>query len=100
MGAGWAWARSQLRRRRRATAALALLIAVSGAVALTALAGAWRTDTAFDRFLEAADTADVRLQYSSEEPVDDAVMAALRDHPDIAAAVPMYLRPLAPAIDW
>lgn len=90
MGAAWAWARSELRRRRGATAALVLLIGLSGAVVLTALAGARRTDTAFARFLDSAHTADVRLQYSSTEPVDEQVLDALRSHPDIEVAQQIY----------
>lgn len=91
MGAAWAWARSELRRRRGAAVALALLIGVSGAVVLTAAAGARRTESAFARFLESSNTADVQLQYSSDGGVDDQVLEALRRHPDVDAAAPLYL---------
>lgn len=70
--------------------ALALLIGVSSAVVLTATAGARRTETAFDRALDTARTADVRLQYSSEEPVDDQVLQAVRSHPDVVLATRLF----------
>lgn len=54
MTAVWAWARRELHRRRRSAIALVLLLGISGAVALTAAAGARRTGTAFERFLEDA----------------------------------------------
>lgn len=91
MGAAWAWARSELRRRRRATVALALLIGVSGAVVLTAAAGARRTDSAFSRFLESNDSADVQLQYSATNDIDDKVLEALRRHPDVETVAPAYI---------
>lgn len=88
--AGWSWARSELRRRLRSNLALVLLIALSGAVVLTAAAGARRSASAFDRFAEASDVADVQVQYGTEDDVDDDVLGALRAHPDVDEAVPLY----------
>src|SRR5262249_28742191 len=51
MGAVAARARADLRARWAAWLAVALAIGIAGAVALTAAAGARRTDTAYDRFL-------------------------------------------------
>src|SRR5688572_27647893 len=90
MRAGWAWARSELRRRRRADVLLALLIAVTGAVVLTAAAGARRTDTAFERFLTWSRAADVQVQYSTEDDIDDDVRQAFLDHPDVQAVAPLH----------
>jgi hypothetical protein len=86
----WAWARTELRRRRRANVALVLLIAVSGAVVLTTAAGARRTDSAFERFMESSNTADVQVQYSTEADIDQDVEDAFREHPDVEAVAPLY----------
>lgn len=91
MDAGWAWARSELRRRRGAALALVLLIGVSGSVALTAAAGERRTGSAFTRFVESSQAADVQLQYASEADIDDDVLGALRRHPDVEVAAPLYI---------
>jgi hypothetical protein len=91
MRAIWTWVRSDLRREWRATVALILLVGLGGSVVLTTLAGARRTSSAFDRLREHTDAADVRVQYSTDDPVDDAVLAALRSHPDVELAVPIYI---------
>jgi len=90
MGAVWTWVRSDLRRRRRGNRALVLLIGLSGAVVLTAAAGARRTDTAFARALESSRTADIQVQYLPADD-DDEVLKALRNHPDVEVAAPVYL---------
>ena len=74
----------------RANVALALLIAVSGAVVLTTAAGARRTDSAFERFAESSNAADVQVQYSTGEDIDDDVQAAFRAHPDVEDVAPLY----------
>jgi hypothetical protein len=51
MGLVWLRWRAELRGQWRATLALALVLGIGGGVALTALAGARRTDTAMPRFL-------------------------------------------------
>jgi ABC-type lipoprotein release transport system permease subunit len=56
MGATWMRVRSDLRTGRRSAFALALLIAIAGAAVLAPLAGARRTATAYERFLEASNT--------------------------------------------
>jgi hypothetical protein len=50
---------SDVRRKWRVRAVLALLLALVGGVALTAAAGAMRTDSAFERLLQADHAADV-----------------------------------------
>lgn len=90
MGATWVWARSELRRAWSTTVFLVLLIGISGGVVLATAAGARRTDSAFDRFLEASRTTDLGVQYSTEDPIDEEVLAALRGHPDIERALPIY----------
>jgi hypothetical protein len=59
-------ARAELRTRWRAWLVIALLIGFTGAVVLTMVAGARRTETAFRRFNGEARTADVSLQVSGE----------------------------------
>ena len=49
----WAWARAEIRGRWRGLVAVGLLIGLVGAVALTLLGGARRTDSAYDRFRKA-----------------------------------------------
>src|SRR5438270_11705227 len=53
MTAVWMRARAELRAGRRSLIALALLLGIFGAVAMTAGAGARRTDSAYDRFVAA-----------------------------------------------
>lgn len=67
-----------------------LLVGVSAGVALTAIAGAQRADTAFERFAATSRTATHRLQYSSVEDIDAEVMRRLRAEPSVEAAVPLY----------
>ena len=90
MAAVRAWARSELRRGLLGTLMLVLLVAVSTAVAATAIAGARRTDSAFDRFLDASTSPTHRLQYSSQEDVDAEVIRRLRGRPEIELAVPVW----------
>jgi ABC-type lipoprotein release transport system permease subunit len=61
MSAVLAWARLDLRRRWRSFAVLVLLVGFSGAVVLGTLAGARRTDTAFERLEPYTLPADVMV---------------------------------------
>ena len=54
---------------------LALLVALVGAVALSALAGARRTGSALDRFVDATRARDARIVVDSPDVVDDLVDA-------------------------
>lgn len=54
MRAAWAIARADIARRWKALMALALLTGLAGAVVLACAAGARRTDTVYERFLEAS----------------------------------------------
>ena len=51
MTAVWLAVRSRLRSGWRSTLALVLLVGLGGGIAMAALSGARRTDTALDRFL-------------------------------------------------
>ncbi|HEY5886620.1 MAG TPA: hypothetical protein VIT24_02780, partial [Acidimicrobiales bacterium] len=68
-------ARSEARSRWRALVALALLVALVAAVALSALAGARRTGSALDRFVDATRARDARIVVDTPEAVDDLVDA-------------------------
>jgi hypothetical protein len=59
MGAVWLRLRAELRQQWRGRLALAVLIGLIGGIALTAAAGARRTDTAYPRFLRASHAADL-----------------------------------------
>ena len=59
MSAIWMRVRSELRTGKRSILGLALLIALAGAAVLGPLAGARRTDSAYDRFLAESNVHDV-----------------------------------------
>jgi len=59
MGAVWLRLRADLRHQWRVWLALAVLLGVIGGIALTAAAGARRTDTAYPRFLRQGNAADL-----------------------------------------
>ena len=59
MAAVWMRFRAELRARWPALLAVALLVGLAGGAALAALAGARRTDTAFDRLVKKTATADL-----------------------------------------
>src|SRR5205807_9306004 len=54
----WMRARAELRGRWTSSVIIVLLIGLAGGVALTAAAGARRTDTAYPRFLNATNSED------------------------------------------
>ena len=62
------WWRAAVRRSWRPLVGLALLGGVLGAVALAAVAGAWRTDTAYGRYLRAANVSDAFVNVPGELP--------------------------------
>jgi FtsX-like permease family len=74
----WWWVRARLRQDWRGLAVLTLITALMGAVALTALAGARRTDTAVGRFLQYAGPMLGQVQ------ADPATMDKIAALPDVA----------------
>ena len=60
--------RAAARRSWRPLVVLVLLGGVLGAVALAAVAGAWRTDTAYGRYLRAANVSDAFVNVPGELP--------------------------------
>src|SRR5215470_913011 len=61
MGAVWLRLRAELRHQWRVWLALAVLLGVIGGIALTAAAGARRTDSAYPRFLRASHAAQLAV---------------------------------------
>jgi hypothetical protein len=61
MGAVWLRLRAELRQQWRVWLALAVLLGVIGGIALTAAAGARRTDTAYPRFLRTSHAAQLAV---------------------------------------
>ena len=73
MGAVWYRARRASRRRWAATCVVVLLVGVAGGVVLTAVAGARRSSTAYDRFRAATLAADLDVAF--ESPPDEGLDA-------------------------
>src|SRR5687768_4595404 len=61
MGAVWLGLRAELRTRWRALVVLALLIGLGAGIVMATLAGARRTDSAYDRFLVSQHADDVLI---------------------------------------
>jgi hypothetical protein len=81
MGAMAALARSELRRTWRAVLAIGLIAGLVGGGVLCALAGARRTDSAFDRLVARTDFWDIELTLF--DPGDD-VVERIRSEPGVA----------------
>jgi ABC-type antimicrobial peptide transport system permease subunit len=100
-------ARSDVARRWRQVVVLAFVVAVAGAVVLTATAGARRTASSFDRFVESTRAYDVlvffRKSGASTVPNVRAIAgveaAALVDVPAVQLADGTFLAAGAPADD-
>jgi putative ABC transport system permease protein len=84
MGPVWLGVRAELRLRWRALVGLALLLGLVGGVALTAAAGARRTETAYPRLLRWANAAQVDVIPYAGEPTP-AYFAALARLPEVAS---------------
>lgn len=61
-----AWASAETRRRWRSFAALGAALGLAGAIVITALAGAERTSTAYDRLVARTSRRDVTVQDDSD----------------------------------
>ena len=87
MGSVWLSLRGELRRRWAALLALALLLGLVGGVALTAAAGAERTDTAYPRLLQWARAAQVDVIPTGNRQVPG-YFAAVGRLPQVASTSP------------
>ena len=69
--------RHELRRRTGGYLAIVVVVALSGAVAMTALAGARRTASAFERHLDASDVSDLSINIARYDEANQAALEAL-----------------------
>ena len=79
------WARSELRRRALALVSLGALAGLAAAVALAAVAGARRTDDAFDRLRQATKAADA-IVFASQVGIVHPEWAKVAALPYVASA--------------
>ena len=77
------WWRAAARRSWRSLVVLVLLGGLLGAVALAAVAGAWRTDTAYGRYLRTANVSDAFVNVPGQAAWDARYPAV---HADLAPA--------------
>jgi ABC-type lipoprotein release transport system permease subunit len=79
----WMRARAELRGRWTSSLVIVLLIGLAGGVALTAAAGARRTETAYPRFLKATKTEDYLVSAKNSGPAAEAVYAGIAKLPEV-----------------
>src|SRR5829696_8392310 len=84
------WARADVRSRWRSLVALALLAGITAGVAVAALAGARRTDTALDRLRDETRASDA-IVFASQSGIPVADWAALETRPEVAEVAPWAL---------
>ena len=94
------WWRAAVRRSWRPLVGLALLGGVLGAVALAAVAGAWRTDTAYGRYLRAANVSDAFVNVPGKLPGMPATrpLTLISHLPGVTASAPYLGLAGAPVI--
>jgi len=84
--AAWYHARTAFRGRWRALLLLVLLVGLAGGTVLTAIAGARRSATAYDRFRDATLASDLDIAFDGEPAdLDPERLQALRDLPQLEA---------------
>jgi hypothetical protein len=94
------WWRTAVRRSWRPLAGLALLGGVLGAVALAAVASAWRTDTAYGRYLRADNVSDAFVNVPGRLPGIPATrpLTLISHLPGVTASAPYLGLAGAPVI--
>src|SRR5919201_4107420 len=76
-------ARAELRGRWTSSLLIVVLIGIAGGVALTAAAGARRTDTAYPRFLQATNSEDFLVPASNSGRSSAALYADIARLPEV-----------------
>ena len=98
MSAPWYRARAELRERWRATVLLVLIVGLAGGALLTAVAGARRSSTAYDRFREATLAADLDIAFDGPPTQDmDAAAEQIRSLPQVEAMAQLAYPFVVPA---
>jgi ABC-type lipoprotein release transport system permease subunit len=98
MGAlGWLVGK-ELRSRWRAVVVIGLLVGLAGGVVLTAAAGARRTGSAFERFVEVTATRDASVQVDDErdDVGVDAILDEIEDLDLVAGSGRLEIMPVLP----
>jgi hypothetical protein len=91
MGVVWYRARAETRGRWHALVALALLVGLAGGTVLTALAGARRSSTAYERFRDETVASDIALTTSIPDRLD--AVAALPEVEAVARRAYPFIVP-------
>jgi hypothetical protein len=95
VGAVWYRARAELRRRWPSTLVLALVAGIAGGIVLASVAGARRTSTAMDRFVEFNKPGHVFLQ-DEGEPIDEQAVTSLPQVVSVSRAAYVLMAPAGP----
>jgi FtsX-like permease family len=95
MSAVWLRFRTEFRTRWPGALVLVLVVGFTGGAVLTALAGARRTASSFDRFHDSARSPDVLVTYPTD--LDARVRAAISHTPGVEAAAPYQVMAAFPA---
>jgi putative ABC transport system permease protein len=101
MSAIWMRTRAELRGRWRPTVLIVILIGLAGGVALTAAAGARRTETAYPRFLAATRTEDflVSAAQSGSGLYSDIARLPEVERSGIVDGLPLFFTPAPRRVD-
>lgn len=96
--AAWYQARAELRERWRSAALLVLVIGMAGGALLTTVAGARRSDTAYERFREATLAADLDIAFDGPPTADmEAAGEAIAALPQVEAVARLAYPFVVPA---
>lgn len=95
MGVVWYAARPGLVRHRRSLLLLAVLIAVAGSIVLSAAAGARRTSTVVDRFVDATLARDAGIQIDDPDRADS-LLGEIEALEMVAASARVAFAPVYP----
>ena len=101
MSAAWIWARSHMRIRWLSLVAVGLLAGIAGAATLTAIAGARRVDSAYERHLEVTRSPHARLATAELAVTDPTLMERYFDLDQVESssqAASMAMRPVGTGI--
>jgi len=93
VGAVWMLARVDVRRRWRGVVILVLLVGIVGAIVLSTVAGARRSDTALGRFITYSRASSMELDVPDPTPAE---LAAFRRVPEVADVAVLHAYALTP----